>query len=92
MRHQFNGQALFDLSEKVQLNLTYRLVQRIEQEMYQVVDAKVLVPFLSKWNVFAEANNLFNAQYVEAGFVQMPGRWFKLGVSFQQKAVENPQP
>ena len=92
MRHQFNGQALFDLSEKVQLNLTYRLVQRIEQEMYQVIDAKVLVPFLSKWNVFAEANNLFNAQYVEAGFVQMPGRWFKLGVSFQHKAVENPQP
>lgn len=92
MRHQFNGQALFDLSEKVQLNLTYRLVQRIEQEMYQVIDAKVLVPFLSKWNVFAEANNLFNAQYVEAGFVQMPGRWFKLGVSFQHKVLENPQP
>ncbi len=92
MRHQLNGQALFDLSEKVQLNLTYRLVQRIEQPLYQVVDAKILVPIKSKWTVFAEGNNLTNALYVEAGFVQMPGRWFKLGLTFGHRAIDNPRP
>ena len=92
MRHQLNGKALFDLSEKVQLNLTYRLVQRIEQDLYQVLDAKILIPINAHWTVFAEGNNLSNTQYIEAGFVEMPGRWFKLGVSFGQKADENPRP
>jgi iron complex outermembrane receptor protein len=92
MRHQFNAQVLLDLSEKVQLNLAYRLVQRIEQPLYQVLDAKLLLPLLRRFSFFVEANNLTNTQYIEAGFVQMPGRWFKLGVSFQHKAVENPQP
>ena len=92
MRHQLNGQALFDLSEKVQLNLTYRLVQRIEQELYQVLDAKVLIPINTHWTVFAEGNNLTNTQYVEAGFVQMPGRWFKLGLTFGHRAIDNPRP
>ncbi len=92
MRHQLNGQALFDLSEKVQFNLAYRLVQRIEQPLYQVLDAKILLPVYRNLTIFAEVNNLTNKQYVEAGFVQMPGRWFKLGLTFAHKAIENPKP
>ncbi|MFM7007553.1 MAG: TonB-dependent receptor plug domain-containing protein [Flavobacteriales bacterium] len=92
MRHQFNALVLFDLSEKAQLNLAYRLVQRIEQPLYQVLDAKLVLPVFDRFSFFVEGNNLTNTQYVEAGFVQMPGRWFKLGVSFQHKAKENPQP
>lgn len=92
MRHQLNGQALFDLSEKVQFNLAYRLVQRIEQPLYQVLDAKILLPVYRNLTIFAEVNNLTNTQYVEAGFVQMPGRWFKLGLTFAHKAIENPKP
>lgn len=92
MRQQLNGLAQFDLSEKVQLSLTYRLVQRIEQPLYQVVDAKIRVPIKGKWTVFAEGNNLMNTQYVEAGFVEMPGRWFKLGITFAHRAIENPRP
>jgi iron complex outermembrane receptor protein len=92
MRQQLNGVAQFDLSEKVQLNVTYRLVQRIAQPLYQVVDAKMRVPIKNKWTVFAEGNNLMNTQYVEAGFVEMPGRWFKLGFTFGHSAIENPRP
>jgi iron complex outermembrane receptor protein len=92
MRHQLNGLAQFDLSEKVQLNITYRLVQRIDQPLYQVVDAKLNLPIIRNWTIFMEANNLSNTQYVEAGFVQMPGRWFKLGLTFGHRAIENPRP
>ena len=92
MRHQLNGLAQFDLSEKVQLNITYRLVQRIDQPLYQVVDAKLNLPIIRNWTIFIEANNLSNTQYVEAGFVQMPGRWFKLGLTFGHRAIENPRP
>jgi vitamin B12 transporter len=92
MRHQLNGLAQFDLSEKVQLNFTYRLVQRIEQPLYQVIDAKLNLPVIRNWTIFIEANNLSKTQYVEAGFVQMPGRWFKLGLTFGHRAIENPRP
>ncbi len=92
MRQQLNAVGQFDLSEKIQLSVTYRLVQRIEQPLYQVVDAKILVPIKNKWTVFAEGNNLTNTQYVEAGFVQMPGRWFKLGITFGHSAIEKPRP
>lgn len=92
MRQQLNGVAQVDLSEKVQLNVTYRLVERIAQPLYQVVDAKIQVPIKNKWTVFAEGNNLTDTQYVEAGFVQMPGRWFKLGFTFGHSAIENPRP
>lgn len=92
MRQQINGVAQVDLSEKVQLNVTYRLVERIAQPLYQVVDAKIQVPIKNKWTVFAEGNNLTDTQYVEAGFVQMPGRWFKLGFTFGHSAIENPRP
>lgn len=92
LRHQLNATALFDLSERVQFNLTYRLVQRIDQPLYQVIDAKVLASFKNKFSVFVEANNLTNTQYVEAGYVQMPGRWFKLGLQFNHKAIEEPRP
>ena len=92
MRHQLNGLAQFDLSEKVQLNFTYRLVQRIEQPLYQVIDAKLNLPVIRNWTIFIEANNLSDTQYVEAGFVQMPGRWFKLGLTFGHRAIENPRP
>ncbi|MFM6945939.1 MAG: TonB-dependent receptor plug domain-containing protein [Flavobacteriales bacterium] len=92
MRHQFNCQVLFDLSEKAQLNLAYRMVQRIEKPLYQVLDVKFLFPVFDRFSFFVEGNNLTNTEYVEAGFVQMPGRWFKVGASFQHKAKENPQP
>jgi iron complex outermembrane receptor protein len=92
MRQQLNGVAQIDLSENVQLNVTYRLVQRIAQPLYQVIDVKMLVPIKNKWTVFVEGNNLTNTQYVEAGFVQMPGRWFKLGLTFSHSAIANPRP
>ena len=92
MRHQLNGLAQFDLSEKAQLNITYRLVQRIEQPLYQVIDAKLNLPVIRNWAIFIEANNLSNTEYVEAGFVQMPGRWFKFGLTFSHRAIENPRP
>jgi vitamin B12 transporter len=84
LRHQLNGQILIDLGSKIKLNITERLVQRIEQELYQVLDLKLIVP-INNVNAFAEVNNLTNTQYVEAGFVQMPGRWFKLGLTFDLK-------
>jgi iron complex outermembrane receptor protein len=33
-----------------------------------------------KLNIFVEATNLTNTNYLEAGFVEMPGRWLRAGM------------
>ena len=88
MRHQLNSLLFLDLSKHFKLSLTSRFIQRIDESLFQVIDAKIQVPLNNDWVVFAEANNLTDTQYVEAGFVQMPGRWFKLGLTYSRKAKE----
>jgi iron complex outermembrane receptor protein len=46
------------------------------------VDLKFISGNVKGFNLFVEANNLTNTNYVEAGFVQMPGRWFKVGLNY----------
>ncbi|MFN3444421.1 MAG: hypothetical protein ACK44D_01660 [Bacteroidia bacterium] len=62
----------------VHQTLTVRHVNRLAMTDYTLFDSKVLFRY-KQLNVFAEASNIFNTKYLEAGFVQMPGRWFKVG-------------
>jgi len=48
-----------------------------------LIDAKIQGNLNKTVTVFVEGNNLTNTQYVEAGFVQMPGRWFKAGLQIK---------
>lgn len=34
-------------------------------------------------SAFADITNIFDRKYVESGIVEMPGRWFRLGVEFK---------
>jgi iron complex outermembrane receptor protein len=62
----------------VQQTITIRHVNRLAMNDYTLFDGKLLFRY-KQFNVFAETSNLFNTKYLEAGFVQMPGRWFKVG-------------
>ena len=47
-----------------------------------------IAPFLSKssnWAIssIAKVNNIFNLDYVDIGNVIQPGRWAKVGISYQ---------
>jgi iron complex outermembrane receptor protein len=62
--------------------LNYRFLQRVSNPAYQLLDLKLTSESVKGFSFFAEVNNLLNTEYIEAGYVQMPGRWFKVGLNY----------
>lgn len=79
LRNQLIGGVLVGFGKKVELNTKMRYVERISQEPYFVLDMRLDFNTLGKLGFFAEASNVTNSDYIEAGTVQMPGRWFRAG-------------
>jgi len=45
--------------------------------VFLLVDTQIVMEAMLE-----DVNNILNTQYVEAGYVQMPGRWFKVGLNY----------
>ena len=82
LKHQLIAKFSFQFSKFGSMQVNYRFIQRVSNPAYQLVDLKLISGYLKGFNLFVEANNLTNTNYVEAGFVQMPGRWFKVGLNY----------
>lgn len=80
LRNQLIAKLTMNLTHWVYASAAYRGVDRVGGNAYSLVDAKLTVNPTRNFSVFLEGNNLFNTDYIEAGYVQMPGRWFKAGV------------
>lgn len=80
LRHQLISGLLLGLGKKVEWNSKLRYVERISLAPYLVVDSRVDYNRLGQLGFFAEVSNLGDVDYIEAGTVQMPGRWFRVGV------------
>ncbi len=79
LRHQVIGGIQAEFIHKFELNIKSRYIERMALEPYFLLDARIDYNRIKKVGFFAEISNITNAEYVEAGFVQMPGRWFKAG-------------
>lgn len=79
LRNQLIGGILMGIGPKIEWNTKLRWIDRENQEPYFLVDIRIDYNRLGKIGFFAETTNLTNANYVEAGTVQMPGRWFRGG-------------
>ncbi|MFM7595473.1 MAG: TonB-dependent receptor plug domain-containing protein [Flavobacteriales bacterium] len=80
LRNQLIAKLTMNLTHWVYATVAYRGVDRVDGSAYSLVDAKLMINPTRNFSVFIEGNNLFNTDYIEAGYVQMPGRWFKAGV------------
>jgi iron complex outermembrane receptor protein len=80
LQHQLITKLTMNLTHWVYLSAAYRGIDRVGGNAYSLVDAKLTVNPSRSLSIFLEGNNLFNTDYIEAGYVQMPGRWFKVGV------------
>lgn len=79
LRNQLSGTLNAEFCNLVSLTLTARYNQRINYKDYTVLDTRL--SFKQKhYSIYADGANLFNAQYIEAGAVPMPGSWFTLGI------------
>ena len=80
LRNQLIGGVLVGFGEKVEWNSKMRYVERISLDPYFLLDMRVDYNRLGRLGFFAEASNITNTDYIEAGTVQMPGRWFRAGI------------
>jgi iron complex outermembrane receptor protein len=83
LTQQFIGQLAVGQKGKIQHQLMARHFQRMGQATYTTILDWRSQLNLEKVNVFFDINNLNNQQYILSGFVQMPRRWFNVGVQFQ---------
>jgi iron complex outermembrane receptor protein len=51
---------------------------------YTLVDSKLWYTF-KRFNMYVDVSNILNTNYMEAGYVTMPGTWAKVGFDFKLK-------
>lgn len=83
MRNQLIAKLTMNITHWVNTTFAYRGVDRVGGNAYSLVDVKLVVNPSRSFSIFLEGNNIFNTDYIEAGYVQMPGRWFKAGVQMR---------
>lgn len=83
LRNQLIGRISMQVTKWVSVSAAYRGIDRVGRNSYSLVDAKISVNPNRTISLFLEGNNLLNTDYIEAGFVQMPGRWLKVGMTLQ---------
>ena len=71
LKHQLITRFTSQLFKNVRQNIIYKHAERTVGTSYNVWDASLIVDF-NKFTFSLTANNIFNAEYVESGFVQMP--------------------
>jgi iron complex outermembrane receptor protein len=85
LKNQLIAGILVGIGSKIEWNTKLRNVERMNQDPYFLLDMRVDYNRIGKVGFFAEASNITNTDYVEAGTVQMPGRWFRTGFRLNLK-------
>jgi len=81
LRHQLHASIILDWVDNFTQTVLARYEKRVVGDAHIVADTRIAY----KWHrceVFLKATNLFDEEYVESGFVPMPGRWIIGGVKF----------
>lgn len=83
LRHQFTANVRTDIARHFSVAAAARYCMRVNYKDYTLVDARIAYR-QPRYQIYADASNLLDVTYVEAGAVPMPGRWITLGgkVSF----------
>lgn len=78
-------QALMRLTYRCsnwQATLVNRFVERELKNPYLITDFRLMYG-RRKWNLYAEATNIFDKEYIEVAAVPLPPRWFALGANLK---------
>tara|TARA_R110001632_G_scaffold19898_10_gene59874 strand:+ start:4294 stop:6108 length:1815 start_codon:yes stop_codon:yes gene_type:complete len=71
LKHQFITRFSSKLFKNIRQNIIYKHAERTIGTSYNVWDASIIVDF-NKFSFTLTANNIFDAEYIESGFVPMP--------------------
>ena len=82
LRHQVHGFIMLDWLDSLTQVLQARYEKRMVHDSHVVVDTRLTYE-RGTYELFLEVTNLFDKEYVEAGFAPMPGRWIMAGVKIR---------
>lgn len=78
LKNQLTATANADFLKVMSFTVTARYCERITYKDYTIVDARLSYK-LKKSSIYADASNIFDVNYIQAGAVPMPGVWATLG-------------
>lgn len=81
LKHHFTTRLRTQLFKNVSQNIIYKHAERIDGQSYNVWDASIIVNF-NKFDFTLTANNIFDAEFIETGFVPMPTSNFLFGLRY----------
>lgn len=81
LKHQFITRFTSQIFKSVRQNIIYKHAERTVGTSYNVWDASLIVDF-NKFTFALTANNIFNAEYIESGFVPMPSSNVLFGLRY----------
>ncbi len=82
LKNQVVVSATLKYAKQLLHTINFRYSDRLNLPDYNVVDTRISWQGKS-FGAFADLTNVFDQEYTETNLVTMPGRWFKMGVSFQ---------
>ncbi len=82
LKHQFITRFSSQFFKNVRQNIIYRHAERTIGTSYNVWDVSVIVD-VNKFSFTVTANNIFNAEYIESGFVPMPPSNILFGLRYR---------
>ncbi|GAL78471.1 outer membrane vitamin B12 receptor BtuB [Algibacter lectus] len=81
LKHHFTTRLSTQLFKNVSHNIIYKHAQRTTGDSYNVWDASLVVN-VKQLEFTVTASNIFNADYIEAGFVPMPPKNILFGMRY----------
>ncbi|MCI2230273.1 TonB-dependent receptor [Polaribacter sp. MSW13] len=81
LRHQFTTRFSSKLFKNVSQNIIYKHAERTVGTSYNVWDASIIVD-IDTFSFTVTANNIFDAEYIESGFVPMPSSNVLFGLRY----------
>ena len=81
LKHHYTTRLRTQLFKNISQNIIYKHAERADGQIYNVWDASMIIN-LKKLDFTITANNIFNAEYVESGFVPMPSSNYLFGLRY----------
>ncbi|EDM45124.1 TonB-dependent receptor [unidentified eubacterium SCB49] len=81
LKHHFTTRLNTKLFKNISQNIIYKYAERTTGDTYNVWDASIIMS-LEKVEFSATANNIFNVDYIEAGYVPMPPSNVLFGIKY----------
>ncbi|WP_367867402.1 TonB-dependent receptor plug domain-containing protein [Pedobacter sp. WC2423] len=78
LKNQLTATVNAEFLKVMALTVTARYCERINYKDYTVMDARLTYK-LKRGSIYADASNLFDVNFIQAGAVPMPGVWATLG-------------